>query len=436
MRKLTIVLVLGVLATFGTAEAKSVAVDCNDGKTIGKALEMNAGILEIVVSGDCAENVLIERDDVSIVAQAGSTLTATDDTVAAIVVQGAQNVSVTGLSISGGRHGVEVRRGAAVTLTAVTVNDNVRHGVLVIDHSSVNIAGGTFSGNGGDGLGVWAASSATMGGSIVADGNTRAGILVSGSSVAAIPPGSISLQNNGYGGLYLQLSANVQLSVPLDQAGSDEGIAVYLGSSLAMGAFETSGNGFSGVTVYHNSTFESNGGTVTVDGNLHGFWVEEDSSLVRTGTTNFLSNTDAALYAEDSNVRLRNANWQREWRRLHREELLGAHREQQSGRPGRPLVRHEDRGRRELELHRRELRRDRDQPVRPPLRLRGVLVPGTFRPVRTASPARDPGQVARRGASRAVKPGSPDAVSLALAGETGPRRSPRESRDSSRHGWF
>lgn len=307
MRKLTIVLVLGVLATFGTAEAKSVAVDCNDGKTIGKALEMNAGILEIVVSGDCAENVLIERDDVSIVAQAGSTLTATDDTVAAIVVQGAQNVSVTGLSISGGRHGVEVRRGAAVTLTAVTVNDNVRHGVLVIDHSSVNIAGGTFSGNGGDGLGVWAASSATMGGSIVADGNTRAGILVSGSSVAAIPPGSISLQNNGYGGLYLQLSANVQLSVPLDQAGSDEGIAVYLGSSLAMGAFETSGNGFSGVTVYHNSTFESNGGTVTVDGNLHGFWVEEDSSLVRTGTTNFLSNTDAALYAEDSNVRLRNA---------------------------------------------------------------------------------------------------------------------------------
>ncbi len=309
MRRLFLV-TLGLLCAW-TAAAKTVSVECDKGKTIEKALADNAGALEIVVSGTCSENVLIDRDGVTITGAAGATLTGIPAVppVAAITVLSARGVAIRTLAVSGGgRHGIFVNRGSAVEISGVTSSNNTSHGLLVIDDSSARITDSTFNDNTGDGIGNWGGSFVTLVGTNTCNGNGRAGIIVSASVLNSAGASPLTLHDNGYTGLYLQLSASGQLGLAVDVLGSDEGIAVYDGASLALGGFASRSNGFSGVTVWNNSTFESGGASATIEDNGYGIWVEDDSSFVRRGATTFLNNGDAAMYAEGSNVYLRAAN--------------------------------------------------------------------------------------------------------------------------------
>jgi len=89
---LAILLTIGPLTARADDKIKTVEVDCTKGKTIGKALERDNEDrpLVVVVQGICNENVVIDRDDVTLQGDSSSDgVTGLDPTKDTILIDGA-----------------------------------------------------------------------------------------------------------------------------------------------------------------------------------------------------------------------------------------------------------------------------------------------------------------------------------------------------------
>lgn len=117
-----------------------VRVDCNDGESINRAIRRSnlSEKLTIVVRGTCVENVVIDRDWVTLQPSkwGGGSIEAADETKDTIRITG-RHVTVQdfdGASISGGSNGILVTDGAAASILRNTITDN---GVgVVVDGAS------------------------------------------------------------------------------------------------------------------------------------------------------------------------------------------------------------------------------------------------------------------------------------------------------------
>ncbi|HSD51422.1 MAG TPA: hypothetical protein VLG48_08440, partial [Candidatus Methylomirabilis sp.] len=128
-----VMLPLGMLLTIGpfTANAddkvKTVEVDCTKGKTIAKALERGNEDkpLVVVVQGICSENVVIDRDDVTLQGNSsGDGVTGLDPTKDTILIDGARRVVLERLTVTGGKNGIVGRRGASFSVLNSTIQDS------------------------------------------------------------------------------------------------------------------------------------------------------------------------------------------------------------------------------------------------------------------------------------------------------------------------
>ena len=171
---------LSAFAGFALAEPLKpleIDVDCSKGESIGDALERPA-IFErhiiVTVKGSCAENVVIERDDVTLRADAsGGGVDAPDATRPAILVNGARRARIEGLSIRGGQYGVRVTGSGAARIAEARVREAAEDGVRVDGSSSAEIDDSTVENNGQAGI------------------TSRATVTVRGSTV----------RNNGFSGV-------------------------------------------------------------------------------------------------------------------------------------------------------------------------------------------------------------------------------------------
>jgi hypothetical protein len=183
-----------ILAWPTTASAlKDLVIDvnCASGDRIARALD-RPNVLDrrmiIVVNGTCTENVVIERDDVTLKAgTSGGGVTAADSSKPAVQVNGARRVAVEGLAVTGGLHGVQAIGGAAVAIRGAAIRNAVQNGVFAFNSSTATIDGSTIENHGNSGVAVVAASSATMTGSTVR-GNSLYGVV-------AVRAGSVLLGN-------------------------------------------------------------------------------------------------------------------------------------------------------------------------------------------------------------------------------------------------
>jgi hypothetical protein len=121
---------------------KSVVVDC----TVGSISDALAGAppggrLIITVEGNCAEDVTITRDDVTL--QGGSGVVDGQ-----ITIDGAQRVVIDGLTVTGVRGGIEAVRNAAVTVQNSAIEHNDSTGIAVRQGAFALIDGNTISSNG------------------------------------------------------------------------------------------------------------------------------------------------------------------------------------------------------------------------------------------------------------------------------------------------
>src|SRR2546426_870382 len=106
---LLVVLALAIVlpsTASGADHTKVVTVRCDMGETIGHALEAHDGPLTIEVVGTCEEHVVIDRNDVGLVAGGlGAGIHGPDPATNTVMVTGDRFV-LDGLSVTGGRNAV------------------------------------------------------------------------------------------------------------------------------------------------------------------------------------------------------------------------------------------------------------------------------------------------------------------------------------------
>ena len=237
-------------------QAASIKVDCDAGGKIGAALvNMKPGDT-LLAKGTCRENVVIttEMARLTLDGQGTATIDAPDFSRVAIDVTG-RDITIRGFTITGGRHGINVVRGA----TAIIANN-------VIHHT------GTKAGPGrGFGIEIGQQSFASIVGNTIRD-NPRYGIHVGESSSArigftdiAIQGGGNVIENNGQFGVAVSGSSNARIVGNTIRKNRGDGIQLNANSNARIAGNVISGNGGSGVFVTDNSNvnFGDNVGSTT-----------------------------------------------------------------------------------------------------------------------------------------------------------------------------
>lgn len=181
---------------------QTVKVNCDKGRTIASALEHASPgrPLVIVVSGDCVENVVIRRDDVTLVAdtQSSASISPTGDSERPIIVEG-QRVRIEGFaSIHGGQDGILVRRGASADIVGNTIHDAVGAegsrngtGISVSGSSDAQIWNNTIRDNHRQGINILEGSNGDIFNNTIKD-NGRYGIVISRTAAADIDGNEIT----------------------------------------------------------------------------------------------------------------------------------------------------------------------------------------------------------------------------------------------------
>ena len=255
------------LVVASRSEAKP--LDCAKG-TIGAAIA-GTGPITVIVKGTCNENVVIERDDVTLQADVGgATVHATDPTKAAILIQGARRVRIIGFGVNGGTGGVVGRRGASFDLSGpgCLIDANDRFGVVASYGASGTVDNCTIQGTTGEGNGVVAANESSLvitnstvqnnaAAGVVAVRNSQIRIGQNANGDAVILPVTIT-GNAGNGVTIGDSSAGIVVGGSISN-NSRTGIFVGRGSSGQIGA------GQSGLV--GGPSVQNNGGTgITIEG--------------------------------------------------------------------------------------------------------------------------------------------------------------------------
>jgi hypothetical protein len=123
------VLMSVVLAVPAAADPTMKKVDCDKNQTIGHALETADALpIAIEVRGTCTEHVVIDREDVALVAGPGGAVVNGPDPAVNTITVVANRVLLNGLTVTGGRTGVVVSGGRA-TIVNCTVEATGRNGI-------------------------------------------------------------------------------------------------------------------------------------------------------------------------------------------------------------------------------------------------------------------------------------------------------------------
>jgi parallel beta-helix repeat protein len=136
--------VFAALPGIALAERDSVIVDCAGGRSIQDALgKKNPDRpLTVVVRGACAEDVTIERDDVTLGGDGGSI-------TGGVTINGARRVVVAGLAITNpAGDGVTVTNGGSATISDNHIDDNAGYGIFVRHASFAIVNNNTMLRNG------------------------------------------------------------------------------------------------------------------------------------------------------------------------------------------------------------------------------------------------------------------------------------------------
>lgn len=250
-------LALGWAGAQEAAPGATTSVACDQGASLAEAVaEAEAGAT-LQVAGTCAESVVVRVDDLTLDGGGSAVVDAEGTEAPALHVDGAQGVTVRGMTVENGQHGLLVENLATLTLEDVTSRDNASHGVEVI-HSDVDATGLTSHDNG------------------------RVGLIVNRNSQLRVD--GARLEDNGISGLVVYSSALVRLeerNVVRGNAG--QGVTVGLGGMLfSIGSeLRVEDSGAEGIHFLQGGAAQFLGGSLTVTGNAgDGIGLDVGSSVL------------------------------------------------------------------------------------------------------------------------------------------------------------
>ena len=144
--------------------AATVAVDCDAGGALGPTL---AGLKPgdvLSVQGTCRENIVIPADlhDITVDGQGKATVAATDTRRPAVQVLG-REITLKGLTVTGGQFGIAINRGATAVVENNTMQEAALSGLEVSQNSFGRIINNTMRHNKLNGILVLGSASAHIG---------------------------------------------------------------------------------------------------------------------------------------------------------------------------------------------------------------------------------------------------------------------------------
>jgi len=218
----TLVGLLLVVSTAGAQAAeptKVVAVECAAGQTIAKALTGGdeRKPLRVVLRGVCNEHVIVDRSDVTLVADMpGSGVHGPDPAADVIRVTGTR-VAIEGLTVTGGRNGVAAHGAAGLTVRNTVVQFTGLNGIFYGFGASGIVDGCTLQNNARDGMTIESASATVVNSTLSQNG--RVGIIVFGNGAARIgvdnsnvPAGNV-ISNNASTGIAVASGSNANIAM-------------------------------------------------------------------------------------------------------------------------------------------------------------------------------------------------------------------------------
>ena len=252
-------------------------VDCDQGQTIGEALDGAQPGDTITIEGTCRERVEIRIDRISLVGVNDAVVDGGGGDLSAfngvIDIEGVQGVELEGLTIRNGPgEGVLAHNGAAFSARNITVEDHATPCLLVIANSMADLTDVDIRRCGqvasGLGLVVQDNSTALVRGSIRSTDNASNGISVQSRSVLEVRGAVVESTQNGRSGFDIVDSTLVIFGTP-ESPGSTL-IARENGNSgifVALGSLQIFGGGFAGQSVFEiNASSNGTEGIALVDG--------------------------------------------------------------------------------------------------------------------------------------------------------------------------
>jgi parallel beta-helix repeat protein len=245
------VVILGVLCLWSSSPAAQPSkdganngwayVDC-DSEQVGalqRALDRATPGATIVVAGTCHENVAVplDKDRVTIDGGGSGAIYAPDAAVNALQIRGPRAVTVRGLTIRGGRAGIDVSRGATAVIDGNTIEATGRNGITLGAFATANIFNNTIQDNASAG--------------ILVTGNAFGFIGFASADDAVASPNVI--RRNGTHGISLTLSSSARIAGNTISDNLRHGINVERASQATISDNLLDANGQHGIFVTENS---------------------------------------------------------------------------------------------------------------------------------------------------------------------------------------
>jgi parallel beta-helix repeat protein len=192
----------------------------------------------IMVRGTCNENLTIPvgKDLITLDGGGTATINGPDATLHTVQVRG-RGITITRLTITGGREGINAGRGATLVIDGNTIENTGRNGITLGAFASANIANNTIQNNPNSG--------------IVITGNAFAfvGFLTADDTIAS--PNVI--RHNGIHGINLQLSSSARIVGNTISDNLRNGVNVVQASQANVSDNTIDANGQNGIFVTENS---------------------------------------------------------------------------------------------------------------------------------------------------------------------------------------
>jgi parallel beta-helix repeat protein len=234
-----------VWLTASPLHLSTIAVDCDAGGTIGRALNTAKPGDTVLVSGTCRESVFIQPE------------------VTRIVLNGQKKATIQhpgGPTMPGpAAHAVYIR-GRMITITGFRITSSAEDGIHLSGPAHAVIDGNVISQNKGRGVHLDKGSVAQVVNNTITD-NGGAGINVTERSYARIgfliPPDSLPrpniIQNNGGDGIHVERSSAAWIVANTIVGNNGSGIGIDRGSEADVVANTINGNHGDGIVATHNS---------------------------------------------------------------------------------------------------------------------------------------------------------------------------------------
>jgi hypothetical protein len=216
-------------------------VDCDKEQSgaLQRAIDAARPRDTIRVSGTCNENLLIPVGADQLTLDGGGTavLHGPDPTLNTIQARAVRQLTVRGFTITGGRAGVSIDRGASGLVDGNTIEFTGRFGIIIGSWSTANIINNTIRNNGSHGIQV--------------NGNAFAFIGFGNADDTVASPNVID--HNGANGIHVSFAGAARIAGNTITNNIGHGVNVERASQAAISSNTINANGGSGVYVTENS---------------------------------------------------------------------------------------------------------------------------------------------------------------------------------------